>query len=88
MFTQRRIRRSRTGLVLGALFAVLGFVMYRLDVSITGLERASGVHYVPSWMELWVSVGLVALGMGAFAFAARTLPIFPVHGHGAAREDS
>ncbi len=72
-------RRSKVGLVIGAAFAVLGFVMYRLNVSITGFERSSGVHYVPSWMELTVSVGLVAVGFAAFAVAARVLPIFPAH---------
>jgi Ni/Fe-hydrogenase subunit HybB-like protein len=74
-------RRSKVGLVIGAAFAVLGFVMYRLNVSITGFERSSGTHYVPSWMEMTVSIGLVAVGFAAFAIAARVLPIFPVHEH-------
>jgi Ni/Fe-hydrogenase subunit HybB-like protein len=72
-----RVRNSPTGLVTGGTFAVLGFVMHRLNVSVTGLERASGVHYVPSWMELTISVGLVAIGFAAFALAVRWLPIFP-----------
>jgi Ni/Fe-hydrogenase subunit HybB-like protein len=81
-----RIRHSPTGLVVGGTSAVLGFVMHRLNVSITGLERASGTHYVPSWMELTVTLGLVALGFAAFALAVRYLPIFPepvrAPGHG------
>jgi Ni/Fe-hydrogenase subunit HybB-like protein len=80
-----RIRTSPGGLVAGATSAVLGFMLHRLNVSVTGLERASGTHYVPSWMEMTVSVGLVALGFAAFGFATRMLPIFPEHraGHGA-----
>jgi Ni/Fe-hydrogenase subunit HybB-like protein len=78
-----RVRASKPGLVIGGLFAVLGFILYRLNVSITGLERASGTHYVPSWMEMTVSVGLVAIGFVLFALAARYLPIFPVHEHAA-----
>jgi len=77
------VRRSRSGLVAGALFAVLGFVMHRLNVSVTGLERASGTRYTPSWMEWTVSIGLVALAFAAFALAARYLPIFPARGRGA-----
>jgi Ni/Fe-hydrogenase subunit HybB-like protein len=77
-----RVRRSPTGLVTGALLAVLGFVMHRLNVSVTGLERASGVHYQPSWMEWTVSIGLVAIAFALFALAARYLPIFPVRRHG------
>lgn len=77
-----RVRHTPAGLVTGATLAVLGFVMHRLNVSITGLERASGVAYVPSWMEMVVSVGFVAIGFAAFAWAASVLPIFPEHGRG------
>ena len=65
--------------VVGSCFAVLGFIMHRLNVSVTGLERASGTHYSPTWMELTVSVGLVAIGFAVFALAVRYLPIFPPH---------
>jgi Ni/Fe-hydrogenase subunit HybB-like protein len=75
-----RIRTSPRGLVIGACCAVLGFIMHRLNVSVTGLERSSGTHYSPSWMELTVSVGLVAIGFAVFALAVRYLPIFPEHG--------
>ena len=74
-----RIRNSQTGLVAGGTLAVLGFILHRLNVSVTGLERASGTHYVPSWMEVTVSVGLVAMGFAAFALAVRYLPVFPPH---------
>jgi Ni/Fe-hydrogenase subunit HybB-like protein len=74
-----RVRASATGLVMGASLAVLGFIMHRLDVSVTGLERASGTHYTPTWMEVVVSVGLVAIGFAAFALAVRFLPVFPAH---------
>ena len=76
----KRIRTSPTGLVAGGALAVLGFIMYRLNVSVTGLERASGTQYTPSWMEVTVSVGLVAVGFAVFALAVRYLPVFPAHG--------
>jgi Ni/Fe-hydrogenase subunit HybB-like protein len=76
-----RIRTSPVGLVCGAALAVLGFIMHRLNVCVTGFERSRGTHYTPSWMEVVVSVGLVAIGFAAFAFAARYLPVFPAHGH-------
>ncbi len=78
-----RIRTSPRGLVAGATLAVLGFIMHRLNVSVTAFERSSGVHYTPTWMEVVVSVGLVAIGFAAFALAVRYLPIFPEHGAGA-----
>lgn len=71
-----RVRTSEGGLVVVGFLAVLGLVANRLNVSVTGMERAAGVSYVPSWMEITVSVGLVVLGMAAFAIAVRYLPIF------------
>jgi Ni/Fe-hydrogenase subunit HybB-like protein len=73
----RRLRTNPNWLVAGAFFAVLGFVMNRLNVSITGMEAASGTRYIPSAMEIIVSVGLVATGMAVFAFAVRNFSIFP-----------
>jgi len=71
-----RVRHSEAGIVAGGFLAILGFVLHRLNVSVTGMERAAGVRYLPSWMEVAVSVGLVAIGFAVFAFAAKYLPIF------------
>ncbi len=73
----RRLRTHPDWLVGSAFLAVLGFVANRLNVSITGMERAAGVRYIPSAMEIIVSLGLVAIGMAVFAFAVRTFHIFP-----------
>ena len=79
----RRIRTSPRGLVAGATLAVLGFIMNRLNVSVTGFERASGTHYTPTWMEVVISLGLVGIGFAVFALAVRQLPVFPPsHGEG------
>lgn len=77
MLAFRKVRENPRTLVFGAFLAVLGFVMNRLNVSVTGMERALGGRYVPSLMEVVVSLGLVAIGMLAFALAVRHLHIFP-----------
>lgn len=79
------VRRSRRWLPFAALLVVIGFLLNRLNVSVTGMERAAGVRYMPSTMEFTVSLGLVALGFVLFALAARYLPIFPPGAHGAER---
>jgi Ni/Fe-hydrogenase subunit HybB-like protein len=73
----RRVRTNPRGLVGGAFLAVLGFVMNRLNVSVTGMEGAAGARYLPSWMEITVSLGLVGLGFALFTLAVKFLPIFP-----------
>jgi len=85
MLLIERVRTNRTGLVIAAFLAVLGFVINRLNVSVTGMEGAAGLRYVPSWMEITVSLGLVALGFALFTLAVRYLPIFPESAQGQAR---
>lgn len=79
LLARERFRTNPTWLVTGAFLAVLGFVANRLNVSVTGMERAAGIRYIPSVMEVIVSLGLVALGMAVFAFVVRTFPIFESH---------
>ncbi len=78
-----KIRVRQEGLVTGAVLAVLGFVMHRLNVSITGMERVAGVTYFPSWMEVALSFALVAMGFAIFGLAVQYLPIFPEAAHAA-----
>ena len=56
---------------------VLGFITNRLNVSITGLESAAGMHYVPKWTEVAVTGAIIAAGFALFGLAAKYLPIFP-----------
>ncbi len=74
-----RWRNSQNGLFLGALLIVLGFILNRLNVSMTGMERALGVHYFPSWMEIAVTMSVVAVGFFLFRLAVQHLPIFKEH---------
>jgi Ni/Fe-hydrogenase subunit HybB-like protein len=70
------VRRSRTGLFLGAVMIILGFVMDRLNITITGLEASAGTHYVPSWMEVSITLAIVTAGFIAFSLAAKYLPLY------------
>jgi Ni/Fe-hydrogenase subunit HybB-like protein len=89
LLSWRRVRANPTGLFAGAFCAVLGFVLNRLNVGITGMERGSGANYFPSWMEWSLTLALVAGGFTIFALAVKYLPVFGT-GHGesvAERED-
>lgn len=71
------VRRNAERLYHAALLAVIGVVVNRLNVSITGLEGAQGGHYVPSLAEGIITLFLVGIGMAAFGLAVRYLPILP-----------
>ncbi|MBI3447933.1 MAG: Ni/Fe-hydrogenase cytochrome b subunit [Acidobacteria bacterium] len=72
-----RVRDTEGGLYLASVFTVLGFIVNRLNVSITGMEASAGVSYVPKWTEVAVTAGIVAAGFAIFGLAVRYLPIFP-----------
>jgi Ni/Fe-hydrogenase subunit HybB-like protein len=72
-----KLRQSGRGLYTASLFAVLGFITNRLNVSITGLEGAQGGHYVPALSEVMITLMLVAVGFGAFSLAVRYLNVYP-----------
>ena len=74
-----RWRQSERGLFLGATLIILGFVLNRLNVSITGMTRAMGVDYFPHWMEIAVTMAVVAAGFFLFRLAVKNLPVFAKH---------
>ncbi|HSA92847.1 MAG TPA: Ni/Fe-hydrogenase cytochrome b subunit [Terriglobales bacterium] len=77
LLLNRRMRESQGGLYLAAVLVVLGFITNRLNVSITGMEAAAGVHYIPKWTEIAITASIIAIGFFIFALAARYLAIFP-----------
>lgn len=79
-----RDRLSPTGLYVCALMVIFGFITNRLNVSITGMEAASGTIYIPRWSEVAVTMAIVALGFVVFRLAVLELPIF--NGKGLAKK--
>jgi Ni/Fe-hydrogenase subunit HybB-like protein len=72
-----QVRRNSRRLYTAAVLAVVGFVVNRLNVSITGLEGAQGGHYVPALPEYLVTLMLVAIGFALFGLAVKYLPVYP-----------
>jgi len=71
-----RIRFSPGALYACAVMVVFGFVANRLNVGVTALESGSGVHYVPRWSEVAVTLSIVALGFATFRAIAQYFPVF------------
>jgi Ni/Fe-hydrogenase subunit HybB-like protein len=67
----RNVKLVRVAAVLG----VLGIVLNRLNVSVIAYNWNLPTRYVPSWMEVWVSVTLVTLGVLAFRWIVNRMPI-------------
>lgn len=71
------VRRSPKRLTIAQGMVVLGFILHRLNVSITAVEATTGYRYLPAFPEFLVTMALVALGMLAFCAACKFLPVFP-----------
>lgn len=77
LLSRKRLRQEPGGLYLVSVLVVLGFITNRLNVSITGLESAAGMHYIPKWTEVAVTGAIIAAGFALFGLATKYLPIFP-----------
>lgn len=77
LFAMPRVRRSEGGLFFAALLTVMGFILNRLNVAVTGMTASSGVNYIPSWMEFAVTGSIVGAGFLLFSLAVKYLPVFP-----------
>lgn len=73
----RRIRENPEGRFVSAVLVITGFLLNRLNVSVTGIEGWAGGSYIPRWTEAAVSLSTVAAAVFAFALAVRYLNVFP-----------
>ncbi|WP_321477918.1 NrfD/PsrC family molybdoenzyme membrane anchor subunit [uncultured Paludibaculum sp.] len=81
MFFRERTRQNPQAIYVGTVLFLLGFVTHRLNVSVTGLEASSGVHYIPKWTEVSITLAMVAAGFFVFRMAAHYLPVFEPEEH-------
>jgi len=83
-----RFRRSDRLLILGLGLIVMGIVVNRWNVTLSGLivppiwspgvlGNIVAAVYFPSWVEVAVSIGIVGYGLLAFTLGVRYLPLFP-----------
>jgi Ni/Fe-hydrogenase subunit HybB-like protein len=84
MLSARRVRENREGLFAAAVLVITGFLLNRLNVSITGMEGFSGAHYFPKWTEVAVTLSLAGVAFTLFALAVRYLDLFGAEPSGAA----
>jgi len=84
LLAQRRLRSNPTVLFLGALLAVLGVVLNRVNVVLLAMSLKGAMPqvrpetYSPAVFEWGISVGLIAATIFLFGLGARLVPILPV----------
>jgi Ni/Fe-hydrogenase subunit HybB-like protein len=77
LFALPKVRASKYGMFYTSILVILGMVLNRMNVGVTGFEKSSGVSYFPSFTEISIALMIAVVGFVVFGLAARYLPIFP-----------
>jgi len=77
LLSRPKIRSNPLKLYFTCALVVAGFMAYRLNVAITGLQASSGTYYFPKWTEFAATFFTVTAGVVAFREAVLRLDIFP-----------
>lgn len=80
-------RRSLPLVKVGALLAMIGVALNRLNISIIAFKWYEASHYVPSWMEIVVTAGVISAELWVFRWIVQRMPVLGERpewtGHGA-----
>ena len=77
-----KLGRRADGVFWAGVWSVAGIFIYRLTAAWIGLLAPPWATYVPHWIEVFSSVGLIAGAVLLYVFIARTFDLFPDHdGH-------
>jgi len=69
-------RTGRISLIkLSALLTMIGVIINRLNVTVIGFKWDAEVHYVPSWMEIVVTLTVLFIEIWIFRWIVRRLPV-------------
>lgn len=77
LMMQPKIRANKDALFRVSALVVACGILNRLNVSVFGMWSYTGPIYIPSLMEISVTVALFTFGAAVFALLARLLPVFP-----------
>lgn len=81
LLIQKRIRENRRWLYASAIMVISGFLLNRLNVSITSITPGADITYFPSIYEISITLMLVTLGMWGFKIIAKNFPVFSTEIH-------
>ncbi|WP_310599676.1 NrfD/PsrC family molybdoenzyme membrane anchor subunit [Desulfobulbus sp.] len=75
---------TKTMIVRNAVLMVLGVALNRGNVVFTGMAKAAGASYFPSVAELFLTMGLISVGILIYLFIVENFDVFPAHDQHAA----
>ncbi len=76
LLVQKNKRHDKKWLYIATVMIIAGFILNRMNVTITSITSGAGVNYFPSVNEISITLMLVVLGMWAFGLITRYFPVF------------
>jgi Ni/Fe-hydrogenase subunit HybB-like protein len=68
-------RRNILMIRIAAIMTMLGVILNRLNVTVIGFKWNAAVHYVPSWMEIVVTLTVIFAEIWIFRWVIRRMPV-------------
>jgi Ni/Fe-hydrogenase subunit HybB-like protein len=72
-FSLESVRKSRVKLFWTGMLVIIGLLLNRLNISTIAFNAGP---YAPSWQEMFITIGMIAIGVLVFVLASRYLPVF------------
>jgi Ni/Fe-hydrogenase subunit HybB-like protein len=72
-----RWRGNARALFISAMSLLLAGAVFRFNALVVGFNPPAGYVYFPSWIELMVSIGLLAIEVVGFTYIVKRYPILP-----------
>jgi len=60
---------------LAAILTMIGVILNRLNVTVIGFRWDAAVHYVPSWMEIVVTLAVIFTEIWIFRWVINRMPV-------------
>ncbi|MEK6198552.1 MAG: polysulfide reductase NrfD [Desulfobacterales bacterium] len=76
IFVKGAKNRDRKLLLSAAIITALGIIFNRLNISVIAFKWYAPVHYMPSWIEIVVTLAVVFGEIWAFRWVANRMPVF------------
>ncbi|HEX3074838.1 MAG TPA: hypothetical protein VHP30_14590, partial [Ignavibacteriales bacterium] len=75
-----KFRESKMWLYFISILTISGFVLNRLNVTVTGLTAKAGETYFPSFHEISTTMAIVVIGLFAFSTVIKYFSVFEEEG--------
>jgi Ni/Fe-hydrogenase subunit HybB-like protein len=75
MFLMGASRRNLLAIRAAAALALVGILLNRLNISVIAFKWYEPLHYVPTWMEVVVTLGVISAELWVFRWVIRRMPV-------------